>query len=158
MLAQSNQRSRASLDPRVTRRQASAGHDTRSRFGGEGAATTGVHDVADTCHLSRRAGSARWKGSAMHCDQTRPARSDLDRLSQHRAETKKRLQKGCVNESRLFLHASDAGHGMVRWNVMEGRPARLDSLMSASDVTHLAAAKRRGSKAQHRNACRLEYP
>jgi hypothetical protein len=41
MLAQPNQRARASLDPRVTRRQATAVHDTRSRFGCQGAGDNG---------------------------------------------------------------------------------------------------------------------
>jgi hypothetical protein len=124
-----------------------------------------------------REGQVRRDGRGRRCIVTRPDQTRPEQLAvlwtvHHKAvhgeETKKRLQTGCVNESRLFLHASDAGHGMVRWNVMEARSAaspRLVSQMSASDVTplvssrfHLAAAKRRGSKAQHRNACRLEYP
>jgi hypothetical protein len=36
------------LDPRVTRPQATAVHDTRSRLGRQGAAKRGVHDAADS--------------------------------------------------------------------------------------------------------------
>jgi hypothetical protein len=53
------------------------------------------------------------------------------------------------------------------WNMLEAQPPRLVRWMDVGIgarltctplVTYLAAAKRRGSRAQHRNAGRLEYP